>query len=143
MDIKKPGDQENLRRYQRDQWGRQNGETCVIELSGLPAKDLKAGKQLAGELFSLEKLAEIRHERIEFIRHKIATHKPELVVMYGYDAQEHFEKIIGSPFPSGGTLQRESSILALATHPVSYEGVENAYWIKLGERLRERRHQLQ
>jgi hypothetical protein len=38
--INRPADKESLRTYQRHQWGRTTGETCVIELSGLAAKNL-------------------------------------------------------------------------------------------------------
>src|SRR5450631_3929638 len=35
--LEKPTDNPSLRNYQRDSWGSLEGETCVIELSGLAA----------------------------------------------------------------------------------------------------------
>lgn len=32
-------DLDDVRAYQRDHWGHETGETCVIELSGIPARD--------------------------------------------------------------------------------------------------------
>jgi hypothetical protein len=37
----KPNDLEAIRTYQRDQWGSQTGETCVIELAGLPSPNMR------------------------------------------------------------------------------------------------------
>ena len=44
--LERPADNESLRTYQRDKWGTLSGETCVIELSGLPASSLKIPRNL-------------------------------------------------------------------------------------------------
>ena len=44
--LNKPAGQDDLRDYQRDSWGRQNGrETCIIELSGLGCKSSSRSKR--------------------------------------------------------------------------------------------------
>lgn len=134
---------ESLRIYQRDQWGMLHGETCVIELSGLPAHDLKAGKEQNLKLFTQEQIDCVLQKRADFIRRKALDHKPRLVVMYGLGAKAHFEKIAGQPFGSGNLLEVESTLMALTTHPVSFEGVKNEYWVSLGKKLRARAGSIQ
>ena len=36
-----PDDLETIREYQRNEWGSSNGETCVIELSGLASPNMQ------------------------------------------------------------------------------------------------------
>ena len=115
----------------------QNGETCVIELSGLPANSYDSSKKQKSELFKRGEFESIRDERIEFIkdriREQIRDRQLKLVVMYGLSEKEHFERIaqVTKEFPS---VHRPVS--AIATHPVSFEGVKNEYWTKLGLTLR-------
>lgn len=42
--LKEPADDESRRDYQRCSWGRSTGETCVVELSGLPATSFKVAR---------------------------------------------------------------------------------------------------
>jgi hypothetical protein len=60
----------------------------VIELSGLPATNLKAYKALMLKLFTHKQIDDILEARINFIRAKILECRPELVVMYGLDAKK-------------------------------------------------------
>jgi hypothetical protein len=128
--LERPADNESLRAYQRDHWGMrkgERGETCVIELSGLPANSFKVPRNR--ETF--------RRHRIKLISEKMRTHKPALVVMYGLTQRTYWEKIAGGTFPNG-VLRRlqQSTLLALAEAPTAH-GVPNAYWVDLGKRLRE------
>ena len=116
--LERDRDNENLRTYQRDRWGMlSRGETCVIELSGLPAHNLQTPRDRES----------FRPERIEIIRQRMHTHRPALVIMYGLREEEkrHWEEI--APL--------ESTTIEFTPHPTSY-GLTNAYWVKLGERLR-------
>lgn len=122
--LKEPTDNESLRIYQRDRWGRLNGETCVVELSGLPARNL--GVPIDHELF--------RQERIEFIRGKICIYKPRFVAMYGIGARAHYEKIAGIELRPNSVQKVGSTIFAFAKHPVAH-GVTNVDWVKLGKKI--------
>jgi hypothetical protein len=64
--LDRASDKESLREYQVRQWGcsKYAGETCVIELFGLPAKDLKAGAILRGQHFADKEIDQIRQGRI-------------------------------------------------------------------------------
>jgi len=73
--LEKPADNERLRTYQRDKWGRLGGETCVIELSGLPASSSRIARDR--ETF--------RQDRIDLIVQRARDHRSALVLMYGLD----------------------------------------------------------
>jgi hypothetical protein len=122
-------DKETLRTYQRDQWGRLGGETCVIELSGLAANNSTVSRRR--ELF--------QPDRIKFIRNKIRTINPTFVVMYGARQKKSWEEIAGSEFPSEGILRIRSTIFAFAPHPIC-RGSTDAFWKELGKRLLRETH---
>jgi hypothetical protein len=125
--LERPTDKKSLQTYQRDQWGRlSSGETCVIELSGLPANSFKVPRDR--ELF--------RRERIEVIRQRLRTYKPALVVMYGLSEKKHWQEIAGGAFPPDNLRRVQSTSFAFTRHPISF-GLKNGYWVEWGEKLRE------
>jgi len=102
------------------------GETCVIELSGLAARNFRVPRDRR----------QFRQERIDVIRRRMFTYRPVLVVMYGKSEKKDYEKIAGCLFPAGNILKLGSTIIAFTSHPVAY-GKGKAYWAELGERLRQ------
>jgi hypothetical protein len=139
MSPDNPKDKEKLCIYQRDHWGRLNDETCVIELSGLPTHTYKASGKQRLKLFEAGQFDTIRRKRIAVIRERILTHKPKLIVMYGRNEREHWEKIaeVTQQLPPD-----VRPILAFPNHPESVEGVKNAYWEELGMGLRKERQRV-
>src|SRR5208282_2900154 len=120
--------------YQRNQWGRQPGETCVIEISGLAAHDLKVERNRDS----------FREERIRHIRDRILAHEPRFVVMYGKDGKslkawnriaEGADALVQKDFPFADLRRSGPTILALTSAPTSW-GPTNENWTELGERLR-------
>ena len=118
-------DDEILRAYQRDRWGSSVGETCVIELSGLPSRSFKEPRDRKS----------FRPERVEFISRKMCACKPKFVVMYGISEKKHWEKIAGRALRKNDVRKVESTIIAFAPHPVAF-GTKDQDWRKLGQRLR-------
>jgi hypothetical protein len=116
---------ESLRAYQRDRWGRRGGETCVIELSGLPARNLKVARER--EAF--------RENRVRFIRRKMLACKPVFVVMYGKGVMKYWKEIVDPRVRPGSVQKVGSTIVAFAPHPVAY-GVRKKYWVALGRKMR-------
>jgi hypothetical protein len=116
---------DTLRNYQRDKWGRLDGETCVIELSGLAARNFTVRRDRES----------FRQERVTVIRERIVQNSPELVVMYGTSEIEHWKTIAGGSFPNGNVARRGNTIFACTPHPTSY-GMKNQYWTSLGSALR-------
>jgi hypothetical protein len=142
----RPTDKDCLRAYQRDRWGMLEGETCVIELSGLAAPN--AGRALDTSAF-LE-------ERIQAICQRMRTHRPELVIMYGREQMESWDAIAravaGRTFPDNtetdlpktNILVHACTALCCTPHPSRpvrdgdrYLG--NEYWTRLGLKLRDHR----
>ncbi len=107
--LGRPTDNENLRRYQRDEWGTLGGETCVIELSGLAAHSFKVERDRES----------FREERIKVIRERILHYKPALVVMYGVSEKPHWEAIIEKHFPSENFLRLGNTLVAFTPHPTT------------------------
>lgn len=133
--LRLPTDEATRLDYQRKKWGRQPGETCVIELSGLAAHDLKVERDRDS----------FRDERIRHIRDRIRAHKPRFVVMYGKDRRslrawnqiaEGADAVVQKDFPFADFRRSGSTILALTPAPASW-GPTNEDWIELGKRLRQ------
>lgn len=127
---------EMLRDYQRDRWGTLDGETCVIELSGLAAANMDEASDTAAFL----------PRRKEFIRKKIQEHQPKLVLMYQLGSRPGYEQIVERTFPPEPEpfFRKGTTLMALTPHPVSRIQVNgrslgNQYWIELGTRLRANR----
>jgi len=132
---------DSLRAYQCAKWGAADsprGETCVIELSGLPANNAKLSKERPNEM--RQELEKIRPKRIERIRDAIRCRKPAFVVMYGMTAKEHWRGIAGAKLQACVPQKVESTIFLLAQHPTSrYKKGEkkDKYWTDLGVKLRQ------
>lgn len=135
LDLEVREDKTKLCRYQQDHWGRANDESCVIELSGLPAHCYESSEKQRHELFEPDQFDSIRQRRIAVIRKRILQYQPKLVVMYGLKEREYWERIasVAKEFPP----QTKGPIFTFATHPVSFQGVQNSYWTELGQRLRD------
>jgi hypothetical protein len=118
-------DTEAIRDYQRTKWGSATGETCVIELSGLAAPDMRTEQDRTTFL----------SRRTEQIREAALKHRPEFIVMYGGGHREVWERIAGSHFDSNGMCRMSKTVAASALHPAA-RGLGNDYWVKLGRLLR-------
>ncbi|WP_433971024.1 hypothetical protein [Tunturiibacter lichenicola] len=124
--LNEPAGRDDLRAYQRDSWGRQNGgETCVIDLSGLAAKTLQ---------MPIDR-KQFRNERIGVICDKLREHQPRLVVMYGKGEKQCWQQIAAAGLEPEQPYTVGSTIFVMTTHPNTH-GRTDADWMGLGERLR-------
>jgi hypothetical protein len=123
--LEKPTDKKSLHDYQRDHWGSSTGETCVIELLGLPAKSLGTPRDRRS----------FRAERVDMIREKISVHRPKLVVMYGKGQKKYWNRIAGRDFPEENFIASQGRVLAHARHPVN-GGPPDKWWEQFGDMLR-------
>jgi hypothetical protein len=125
--LERPTDDQALSKYQRDEWGKLTGETCVIELSGLAAHSSKVSRDRTRFL----------PERITTIRERMLHFKPDLVVMYGMGEKLHFEEIIQRRFAPENVLALGPTRAALAYHPASWgDRASDRYFEDLGKALR-------
>ena len=128
------------RAYQCNRWGMEDdeaGETCVIELSGLPANNSKVSKERPEKI--RRQIEVLRPTRIVRIQESILKHNPEFVVMYGLSAKEHWMSIAGVPLQAGIPKKVGPTTFLLARHPTAYykKGQKkDQYWMELGTKLR-------
>ncbi len=127
--LGQPIDETSRRVYQRENWGRSNGDTCVIELSGLPATSFKVARNR--ELF--------RQRRLQFIHEKMASCRPTFVVIYGKSQLMHwkgFWKDSDIPVHDSSNISTlPFTTVAFAPQPTA-PGVGNQHWIDLARMLR-------
>ena len=132
--LGRPTDEQSRLNYQRDEWGRQPSETCVIELSGLAAHSLSVDRDR--ETF--------RAARVKEIRSRIHSYEPAFVIMYGKsrNCREAWKEILDGTeaiaeeeFHFARFQKYGSTILASTPAPTSW-GPTNESWIELGSRLR-------
>ncbi len=130
----------SLLRYQHLELGRSTGDTCVVELSGLPADSSEAGKKLDRERFKdcKKQLNEIRTKRIEKLGRKIQEHEPKLVVFYGYGRTQgrYWKGIAKTELAYDGVVKAGKTTFVWSPHP-NKRGRRKDEWEELGRKLKE------
>ena len=146
----------DLRSYQRDFWGSVDavrGKTCIIELSGLSFKSFRQSRAHQDELKKDGLEGEwngIIQTRVRHICDKMRESKSklELVVMYGFDAEEHWKKIAGPELKlarnRSSKQEGESVTIVYVQHPTWPPRrdkipdclVTDFDWVKLAEKTR-------
>lgn len=116
-------DNERVRIYQRMHWGKANGDTCVIELSGVASRKLTSNAQ------------PFLKERVETIRERLTRNKPALILFYGANRIKSFEDIAGCPLASDRFTRRGETVFTFTPHPVAY-GRKDADWVNLAQAIR-------
>jgi hypothetical protein len=130
-----------LREYQRCKWGSRSseGETCLIELSGLPASNTKISAGRPKEI--QEQLERIRPGRLEHIHAKMIELKPTFVVIYTIRQMSYWKDFWKDKSEvvsrSERVFQLGSTTIVFAPAPVRSPG--NRYWVDLANTLREER----
>lgn len=124
-----PADVDSRRTYQVDRLGRFEGETCLIELSGLPAHSSR----------TLREREEFRHERMAHIGGKLKTKleakSSGFVVVYGKSNKQTFKAVVGASLEPEKVMRVGRTAVVLTTHP-NTRGTLNTYWSNLGRSLR-------
>jgi hypothetical protein len=124
-----------LLRYQKELWGREEGQTCAIEIDGLSAKSLSDKDANHRRLIS-----KYRFNRIAKIRQKLRHLKPLLVVMYGYSGEKRFQKLTSPTLKllRGSSVEQERTSFLLIRHPTDYSSPGNTddAWKAFGREAR-------
>jgi len=123
--LGKQTDNETLREYQSREWGRLNGETCVIELSGLAAHSFQVVRDRKS----------FRQTRIDLIRNRIREHGPRFVIMYGKKQALSWEQIADYDIKPDNIRHAGTTAFAVMPSPTAY-GSTDAAWVEIGKRLR-------
>jgi hypothetical protein len=133
--LGRKNDEGELKNYQCSQLGMENGETALLELFGLPAKNIEEKLRQKGQHFGKELIKDIHHKRLLAIHEEIRHHKPSLVVMYGTTRKEEFGRLAGKQIEAWNIVQRGATLMTLVPHPTSW-GVKNDEWIEHAKKLR-------
>lgn len=133
----------NIRNYQIYELGRENKETCLLELLPLPSPSL------ADWIYSQHSLIPFLsnrndyknhcvEKRINYISNKIKKYHPSSVVFYGIRYEYSWRKIADVEFlpTSEGFLigKNSQTVFVIAKHPIAF-GVTNEYFHNIGKSI--------
>ncbi len=111
--------------YQRDEWGSLHGETAVIELSALHARNL--GQNVPRTLFRSARIAEICR--------RLALKTRGFALFYGLTYETEFAEVAGD-FGPAGCRWHGNTFCVLTVHPAYRYAPPSAYWVELGNWIR-------
>lgn len=140
----RPTDAESVRNYQRDELGRRNGDTAVIELFPLPSPSTREwlyGETMVTEIATRESYVEaLAPHRIGDLRRRILCQQPKAVVFYGSVFRRYWAEVAGiemRPIDDAGfeAAKSASTVYIVTPHPVS-RGVTTRHFEKIGQFLR-------
>jgi hypothetical protein len=96
----KPVDAETMRQYQKNVWGTEEGNTCLLELLPLPAPSIASW--LYGEISTLPYLASrktyreyVTPLRITHLQNRMMQYQPKAVIFYGSGYDSHWKRVAG------------------------------------------------
>lgn len=119
--------------YQKTRLGRADGDTALLELSAIPAKNTAVARPRM--LF--------REERVAVIRERLLQHRPEFVVFYSPDnARDRryvaaWNAIVGTPLTRDVPVMVGPTACVMTYHPNG--AWSKAYWESVGVALRRAR----
>lgn len=138
---------ERVRAFQRTEWGRTHGNSCLTELLPLPSPGVDRWLHFT-EHSQLPYLASratyhehIRPQRVAQLAAKVEAYRPKAVVFYGLKYLPSWQAIAGSEFgatslPGTHSLRRNGTLYLATRHPAA-TGVSNAYFHSVGRLIRE------
>jgi hypothetical protein len=116
--------------YQRDKWGRSGGDTALVEVSALRARNLSA---------EIDRLSH-QDRRLKVISARLVQAAPTFVVFYGKEYRSIYERITGIPFGIDGTAQLGGTLCVLVAHPAARSIAPSmkteAWWVSKGRVMR-------
>lgn len=137
---------DEVRFYQRDHLGRNEQETCLLELLPLPSPstshwlyaDCSRNPALGSRQSYRNMLTPIR---IKCLQDRIQKYRPLFVIFYGKTYLEHWKAITGASLLYVDTLdiyrvELNGTLYVVTNHPVA-TGVTNDYFHKIGRMLGE------
>ena len=141
-------DAETMRQYQKNLWGTEEGNTCLLELLPLPAPSISSW--LYGEISTLPYLASrktyreyVMPLRIAHLKNRIMQYQPKAVVLYGSGYDNYWKAIAGieswEKSSEGVSFAvNNSTIFIPSKHPVAH-GATNEYFYSIGKLIKELR----
>ncbi|MBD2694520.1 hypothetical protein [Anabaena catenula] len=145
-------DVEDIRKYQLDQLGRKDKETCLLELLPLPSPSIDNWIYARHSQLPFLSDREIYRnycieKRINHISQRIKEHKPKAVVFYGMGYEYYWRKIADIEFTKIEVAKTEDSkkhyffigennqtVFVMAKHSVAF-GVTSDYFHYIGKSI--------
>ncbi|MFN8486089.1 MAG: hypothetical protein U0350_00775 [Caldilineaceae bacterium] len=118
---------DNVRIYRQKDWGRQNGNECLLELFPLPSRSMK--DWLYDKYSRLPSLVSRKQysqawsgPRIERLKKRLETYQPKVVVFYSLKYREkYWERIVGRPFTKTSeklyVYRKAQTLFVVINHP--------------------------
>lgn len=124
------------RSFQRDEWGSADGQICIAELRGLPARSNRERVDQSAYI----------PERVSFLKEKIGNHSPapEFVVFYGTTDEQYWNAIAPGTLILNGITKHAKTLFAYMPH-LNAQGElkkSHAHWRRMGEKLCEEHKKL-
>jgi hypothetical protein len=142
-------DNEVMREYQKNYWGTETGETCLLELLPLPSpntsswiyKDISSIPYLKSRKIYQET---VTSSRIKHLQQRIKNYQPKAVIFYGSVYENYWKKIIGINHWEISSNQfnyalKDSTVFVSSKHPVAF-GATNEYFNNIGKLVAEFAH---
>jgi len=138
----KPVTTEIVRNYQRDWWGRRNGDSCVFELFPLPSPGTSSWIYGEGSALEILKDRETYREtflskRVNHIQNNIDKYQPKIICAFGVTYLRYWEALINGKFSENkeehffyNTIRGTKFVVL--QHPAA-RGVTNEYFYHVGK----------
>lgn len=139
-------DSETMRQYQKNLWGTENGNTCLLELLPLPATNTNSW--LYGQISSLPYLVNrktyqeyVVGSRVAHLQDRIKRYQPKAVVFYGSGYDSYWKRIAGINFWETSSEDvtfavKNFTVFVSSKHPVAF-GATNDYFYRIGNLITE------
>ena len=138
---------ERVRAFQRTEWGKSNGNTCLTELMPLPSPGVDRWLHFAEHSrlpYLVTRAAYIEHvrpARVAQLAAKMAEYRPKAVVFYGLQYLPSWEAISdtelkATSLPGVRASARDGTLYLAIRHPAA-TGVSNADFQSVGLMIRD------
>lgn len=140
--MEQPVSKSTVSAYQRSQWGRFQGSTCLLDLMPLPSPN--TSNWVYGDLSKIPYLqsrekyvAAAADTRISSIQQRINEYGPRGIVFYGMHYKNYWQRIAGiplKPVDNASMLHgaHDTITFLVLRHPTSI-GITNEYFDKAGK----------
>ena len=140
---------ERVRSYQIDELGSTDGDTCLLELSPFPSKNVNSWRISNSEFPFLDSRKEFvkyaYHKRADRIRKLINDNSPEYVILYGSQYRKWWKQIAGVELKEEKFCERplwlgisDKTTFVITQHPACY-GVPWEYYHRIGKLISRKR----
>ncbi len=133
---------EFVRNYQRDSWGRNDSDNCILELFPLPSPS--TADWIYGKTSSLPTLKNrdtyreaYLPNRVDHFQRRVEKHRPKVVFIFGISYMPYWEKLVGTKFLEENDLLQvvvEKTKFVVLQHPVAH-GIKNEYFYNAGQAI--------